>query len=129
MNGQPADLATLRRGDLVIVRLDLDPLERTLRDIIVEELLPAGLEIENAQMAKAGTLPWIKPDEADWVLHREVRDDRLLLFSKDFSEKKRFHYAARVVSPGEFVLPQVTASAMYEPDTFSRHGLGRLTVK
>lgn len=129
MDGQPADLATLRRGDLVIVRLDLDPLERTLRDIIVEELLPAGLEIENAQMAKAGTLPWIKPDEADWVLHREVRDDRLLLFSKDFSEKKRFHYAARVVSPGEFVLPQVTASAMYEPDTFSRHGLGRLTVK
>jgi len=129
MKGQPVDLAGLQRGDVVIVRLELDPLERILSDVVVEELLPAGLEIENAKMAAAGTLPWIKPNEDNWVLHREVRDDRLLLFSKTFYEKKHFHYAARVVSPGEFTLPQVRASAMYAPDIYSCHGFGRVTVK
>ena len=129
LQGAPVDPAALRRGDLVIVRLTLDPQERTLKDVVVEELLPAGLEIENAQMASAGTLPWIKSDEAEWVLHREVRDDRLLLFSKTLSQEQRFHYAARVVSPGEFVVPPVSAAAMYDPETFSRNGLGRVTVK
>jgi len=129
LQGVPVDSATLRRGDLVIVRLTLDPLERTLKDIVVEELLPAGLEIENARMASAGTLPWIKSDEAEWVLHREARDDRLLIFSKTISGVQRFHYAARVVSPGEFVVPSVSASAMYDPETFSRCGFGRVTVK
>lgn len=127
--GNPVDPATLRRGDLVIVRLTLDPLGRTLRDLVVEELLPAGLEIENAKMASAGTLPWIKRDEAEWVLHSEARDDRLLLFSKPIAEAQVFHYAVRAVSPGEFVVPPVTASAMYDPDTFSRHGLSRVVIK
>ena len=129
LQGAPVDPSALRRGDLVIVRLTLDPQERTLKDIVVAELLPAGLEIENARLAAAGTLPWIKPDEADWVLHREARDDRLLLFSKSVSEPQRFHYAARAVSPGEFVVPPVSAAAMYDPETFSRHGSGRVTVK
>jgi uncharacterized protein YfaS (alpha-2-macroglobulin family) len=127
--GAPVDPAALRRGDLLIVRLTLDPQGRELQDIVVEELLPAGLEIENAQMASAGTLPWIKRDEAEWVLHREARDDRLLLFSKPIAEAHTFHYAARAVSSGEFVVPPISAVAMYDPDTFSRHGLGRAVVK
>jgi len=129
LQGVPVDPKALRRGDLVIVRLTLEPLGQACKDVVVEDLLPAGLEIENAQMASAGTLPWIKADEAEWVLHREARDDRLLLFSKTFSAGQRFHYAARVVSPGEFVVPAVSAAAMYDPDTFSRHGFGRMTVK
>jgi uncharacterized protein YfaS (alpha-2-macroglobulin family) len=127
--GVPVDLTALRRGDLVIVRLTLEPLGQACKDVVVEDLLPAGLEIENAQMASAGTLSWIKADGAEWVLHREVRDDRLLLFSKTFSAEQRFYYAARVVSPGEFVVPAVSAAAMYDSDTFSRHGFGRMTVK
>jgi hypothetical protein len=129
MQGVPRDPKTLQRGDLVIVRLTLDPLGQTLRDVVVEDLLPAGLEIEHAQMAAAGTVPWIKANEAGWVLHRDVRDDRLLLFSKVLSEAECFHYAVRVVSPGAFLVPPVSAVAMYDPDTFSRHGLGRVTVK
>jgi len=129
LQGAPVNPASVRRGDLVIVRLTLDPLGRTIKDLVVEDLLPAGLEVENAQLAAAGTLPWIKSDEAEWVLHREVRDDRLLLFTRPVSDVQRFHYAARVVSPGEFVVPAVAASAMYDPGTFSRHGLGRVKVE
>jgi uncharacterized protein YfaS (alpha-2-macroglobulin family) len=126
--GMTVDPAELRRGDLVIVRLVLDPLGRTCKDVVVEELLPAGLEVESARMDTDESRPWIRKDESAWVLHREVRDDRLLLFSKAFSTIQCFHYAARVVSSGEFVVPAVSASAMYEPDFFSRHGVDRITV-
>ena len=60
---------------------------------------------------------------------RCLRDDRLLLFTKAFSEAQNFHYAARVVSPGEFTVPAVSAVAMYGPETFSRNGLTHATVK
>ena len=120
---------TLQRGDVVIVRLTLDPLGQERKDVVIDELVPACLEIENARLATTGGLTWIKDDEAEWVLHREVRDDRLLLFSRELSEKVVFHYAARVVSSGVFVVPPVSAAAMYDPATFSRNGLGRVTVK
>lgn len=128
-DGAPVDPAKLKRGDLVIVSLTLDTLGRPLQDVVVEELLPAGLEIESARLERSCAQPWLQADEADWVLHREARDDRLLLFSKRISGTCAFHYAARAVSPGEFVVPPIAASAMYDPDTFSRWGLGRVTVK
>ena len=129
VEGRPVDPAALRRGTLVIIRLTLDPLDGKQTSLVIEDLLPACFEIENSELAKAGTLPWVKTDEADWVLHREARDDRLLLFSKTVDGPQCFHYAARVVTPGEFVVPAVMASAMYAPDTLSRHGCGRVTVK
>ena len=127
--GAAIDPQTLQRGDVVIVRLTLDPLGQERKDVVIDELVPACLEIENARLATTGGLTWIKDDEAEWVLHREVRDDRLLLFSRELSEKVVFHYAARVVSSGVFVVPPVSAAAMYDPATFSRNGLGRVTVK
>ncbi len=127
--GLAVDPGAMQRGDVVIVRLTLDPLDQACTDIVIDELLPACLEIENAQLAKTGGLPWIKDDEAEWILHREVRDDRLLLFSKGLSARMCFHYAVRVVSPGDFIVPSVSATAMYDPQTFSRSGSGRMTVK
>lgn len=127
--GRPVDPASLRRGDLVIVGLTLDPLGRELKDVVIEELLPAGLEIENADAADAGTLPWLKRDEAEWVLHREARDDRLLIFAKPVGRAQTLHYAARAVSAGAFVAPPASAACMYDPDVFSRHGLSRVTVR
>ena len=129
VEGLPVDPATLSRGALVIIRLTLDPLGKSWNNLVVADLLPACLEIENSELAMAGTVSWIKPDEAEWVLHREMRDDRLLLFSKTVDAPQLFHYAARVVTPGTFTVPPVTVSAMYAPDTRSSHGGGHLTVK
>jgi len=126
--GERIDPAALHRGDLVVVRLTVDPVERTISDVVVEDLLPAGLEIESAQAAGAGAPDWIKREEADWVLHREARDDRLLLFAKPLSSPAVFHYVARAVSTGVFAIPPVAASAMYDPETYSRWGGGRVVI-
>jgi uncharacterized protein YfaS (alpha-2-macroglobulin family) len=70
-DGAPVDPAKLKRGDLVIVSLTLDTLGRPLQDVVVEELLPAGLEIESARLERSCAQPWLQADEAGWVLHRE----------------------------------------------------------
>ena len=129
LKGEPVAAGTLRRGDLVVVRLTVEPPEGGLDNVVVEDLLPACLEIETPDLSKAGTLAWVRPDSAAWVLHREARDDRLLLFSRRFSEPVCFYYAARVVTPGEFAVPAVTASAMAAPELLSRSGAGRVTVE
>jgi uncharacterized protein YfaS (alpha-2-macroglobulin family) len=94
---------------------------------VIEDLLPACLEIEHGEVARGGMFDWLKADEADWVLHREVRDDRLLLFTRE-TGRRVCHYAARVVTAGEFTVPPIVASDMYVPERISRHGGGRVVV-
>ena len=52
MNGQPLDLHNLRSGDLVLVHLALKAKER-VPDALVVDLLPAGLELENQNLAQS----------------------------------------------------------------------------
>ena len=126
--GQAIGTDRLNRGDLIIVEIALaTPDETAAPDTVIEDLLPACLEIEHGEVARGGMFDWMKADEADWVLHREVRDDRLLLFTRE-TGRRVCHYAARVVTAGEFTVPPITASDMYVPERFSRHGCGRVVV-
>ncbi len=126
--GEPIEMERLNRGDLVIVEIALETPEETgAPETIIEDLLPACLEIEHGEVARGKMFDWLEPDEADWVLHREVRDDRLLLFTRCTGERV-CHYAARVVSAGEFTIPPIVASDMYVPERISRHGGGRVVV-
>jgi hypothetical protein len=52
MNGQPLDLHNLRSGDLVLVHLALKAEDR-VPDALVVDLLPAGLELENQNLAQS----------------------------------------------------------------------------
>jgi uncharacterized protein YfaS (alpha-2-macroglobulin family) len=64
------------------------------------------------------------------VLYRDVRDDRLLLFTGWFPAGTRsYTYAARAVTAGRFRLPAVTAEAMYDPAMHSAHGQGELAIR
>ena len=67
-----------------------------------------------------------------WELRRDVRDDRVQIFSKRFEAKPgkavRAHYAVRVVSAGSFIMPGVTVEAMYAPEIRARESASRITV-
>ena len=122
------DPTTLKQGDLVIVRLTLDTLGRELDNVVIEDLLPAGLEIENANLATAQIVPWAK-EKTDWCLARDERDDRLLLFTGNVSGERMFYYTARVVTLGRFTVPAVTASCMYDPEIRSLSGRTKVEIK
>ena len=127
MNNRPLNVDNLAQGGLVIVRLTLDTGGRNLDQVVVEELLPAGWEIENPNLATAQQFSWIT-EKSDWCRARELRDDRLLLFTGALSGTHTFYYAVRAVTPGDFVYPPVTAACMYETEIRSVQGGRRVTV-
>ena len=52
MNGQPLDVRSLRSGELVLVHLALKA-STAVPDALVVDLLPAGLELENQNLAQS----------------------------------------------------------------------------
>ena len=135
-DGTEADLNALARGDLVIVELALTPEEnREYSDLVVEDLLPACFEPDTAPVTNAA-YDWIdsKENAVKWELRRDIRDDRVLVFSKKFklasgaSKVVRAHYAVRVVSAGTFILPGVSVEAMYAPEIRARERARQITV-
>ena len=129
LDGKPVTATnTLTRGDLLVVKLSVNVGQRTVDDLVLEDLLPACLEIECADLRKAGTLPWIVIPSTDWVLHQEARDDRMLVFGKAISGEQEFFYSARVVSAGRFTVPATVASRMYAPEFVARTEAGQVTV-
>ena len=62
-------------------------------------------------------------------MHREVRDDRLVLFAQPFSGRRVFRYSAQAVSSGDFALPPLQASEMYRPARNGRTAPARLVVE
>ena len=113
--GNPVDSAKQTQGELIVVRLTVDTKGRRLDQLVIEDLLPAGWEIENPNLATSQQLEWIKQKEEP-DRHREARDDRMLIFTGSIQGQATFHYAVRATTPGTYALPPVTVSGMYEPE-------------
>ena len=113
--GNPIDITKIKQNDLVVGKITLQPNGHNYDNIAIEDLLPAGLEIENPNLDTTQALPWLK-EKSEWCVRRDIRDDRLLLFTKSFSKQSTFYYLARAVTPGKFLVPPVSAECMYEPD-------------
>ena len=133
-DGTDADMGALARGDLVLVELTLrTEAGREYSDLVVEELLPACFEPDSAPVTKEA-YAWIgsQADVLPWELRRDVRDDRVLIFSKKFKAQAgkvtRARYAVRVVSAGEFILPGTSVEAMYAPELRARERAMRVKV-
>lgn len=117
-----------RQGELVVVEWTLEA-DRFTDNIVVEDLLPAGLEVENAQLKTALVVPWAKEKSSLPLRHLETRDDRVLGFVGEFSGTKKFYYTVRAVSKGSFDYPAIKASCMYDSGISSINGRGHVSVK
>ena len=121
-----------RVGDVVNVRLKLTTTE-DLWYVIIEDLLPAGLEGLNERLAtesdrKPGgepVMPW-----RWWGYERkEVRDDRVSFFATRLpAGEHTFEYAARAITPGTFSARPAEAYAMYRPEVWGRSGAEQVTI-
>jgi hypothetical protein len=118
----------------VVVRIEVsaDPPLAPLDNVVIEDLLPAGFEVENPSFEVANQAPWLG-ERRNWLIHREVRDDRLVLFPYPVSgtpgAPQTWHYTVRAVTPGRYVVPPLRAEAMYDPSIRSTHGRGEIEVK
>ncbi len=128
-NGKPVkNLNQVKLNDLIVVRISLVNLQRNeVENIVISDLLPAGIEIENPRIAAMPELSWIK--DSSVPEHMDIRDDRIHYFTSISSEPKNFYYLARAVSTGQFIMGPVSADAMYDGSYHSYHGAGKLVVQ
>jgi uncharacterized protein YfaS (alpha-2-macroglobulin family) len=120
-DGNPVDLARVTQGQVIFCRLGLSSSKGTIRDVVISDLVPAGLEIENPRLVGTGQPSWIRTSGPNRVVimpieHLDVRDDRLLLFTTARPNQEVYFYGLRAVTAGTFVHPPVRAEAMYDPD-------------
>ena len=128
-DGHPLPHGPVSQGQLLVVELGLDTMGRQLDQLVIEDLLPAGLEPENSNLKTSEDLPWVRKQTQAPVRHREMRDDRVLIFPGAFTGKRSVYYLARAVTPGTYVWPAASVSCMYDPGIRSVHGAGTLEVK
>jgi len=127
--GKPLDLQNVELGSQVIARITITALNKTLQNVVVNDMLPAGFEVENPRLANTPEMSWIPKTESSFT-YRDIRDDRLLLFM-DLSENKpkTFHYSLRAISTGEFKIPAISAECMYNPLIAGAASSGVMTIK
>jgi uncharacterized protein YfaS (alpha-2-macroglobulin family) len=139
MAGAPAD-TSLKQNERVIIEISGALPNNLYHQMGVIDLLPAGLEIEQALTPEDAKLyPFLGKLSATSMTDK--RDDRFIAaFSvgaryrprnpKGPEPQPEFHiaYVARAVTPGRFVLPAATAEDMYAPAIAARTAMGTLSV-
>ena len=102
---------------------------RVLSDLVVEDLFAGAFEPVHSELDPS---VWGKRGGSNaWVMRKDARDDRMLVFSKKFTLEQgkavQFRYPVRVVSAGDFILPGPAVEAMYQPTLRSHRAAERLS--
>jgi len=126
--GEPIDPANVPLGTRVVARITAQARDKTLYNAVINDLIPAGFEIENPRLKTSPALSWIK-DSRLKIDNVDIRDDRLLIFANLYhSNALEFYYSLRAVSAGEFQVPPIAAECMYNPLIAGAASSGRLTI-
>ena len=131
--GKPLAVNRVRSGDLVQVELSISS-NTPLEYVAIDDLLPAGLEIENPRLKTTASEVVEQPRDgrpanffSDSRL--DMRDDRLVLIGNlTGAGKGTYVYTARAVTPGTFALPPAHAECMYDTATNSLSAGGTFEV-
>jgi uncharacterized protein YfaS (alpha-2-macroglobulin family) len=127
-NGLPLEGDSVRQGDLVIMRTRVRSTSGPVDNVVVQSLLPAGLEVENPRLATTERLDWME-EGATLEGHQDLRDDRILVFTAlDGNGWKTRFSVLRAVTPGHFALPPAQVEAMYHPALRAGGAMGTVTV-
>ncbi|HEY2344577.1 MAG TPA: alpha-2-macroglobulin [Xanthomonadaceae bacterium] len=120
----------LKEGDALIVGLKIES-KRYAPDALIEDLLPAGVEIENFNLGDSKQWADVVVDgiklanreEAAEVKHEEFRDDRYVA-AVDLRNGRDAHvfYLVRAVTPGTYAVPPPMVQDMYRPEI---RGIGK----
>ncbi|HEM8610356.1 TPA: alpha-2-macroglobulin family protein [Citrobacter amalonaticus] len=123
-DGQSKSLDSLRSGELVLVWLEVKA-SQDVPDALVVDLLPAGLELENQNLANGSASLQDSGSEVQNQLnqmqqadiqHVEFRDDRFVAaVAVNSGQPVTLVYLARAVTPGTYQVPMPMVESMYVP--------------
>ena len=121
-----------KQNERYVVVLKVNQLNNWASRVLVNDLLPAGFEIDNPRLVNSADLtnfPWLAQTEA---AHLEFRDDRFVAaFNRDQSADSSFTlaYVVRAVTPGTYAHPAASVEDMYRPEFSARTASGVMEVK
>jgi hypothetical protein len=129
MDGTEVSLDRVATGTRLVAVLSIDPAEKGEARLMVNDPLPAGLEIDNPNLLKSGdisSLDWLETAPAETA---EFRSDRFLAAVNWRSDTSfRLAYIVRAVSPGRYHHPAATVEDMYRPRYRARSATGAMSV-
>ena len=129
MDGAPAE-GSWQIGERRVIVMDVTPFEEVGARLIIDDPLPAGLEIDNPNLLRSGdirALDWLEPAAAE---HAEFRTDRFVAaINHRSSAPFQLAYIARAVSPGTFHHPAALVEDMYRPEYRAITDTGRMEVR
>ena len=123
-DGKSKSLSALKSGELVLVWLEVKA-SQSVPDALVVDLLPAGLELENQNLASSSASLQESASEVQNLLnqmqqadiqHMEFRDDRFVAaVAVNEGQPVTLVYLARAVTPGSYQVPMSQVESMYVP--------------
>jgi uncharacterized protein YfaS (alpha-2-macroglobulin family) len=123
----PADPAALKQGENYLLTVEIT-CDQAYENVILADLLPGGLEIENPRLDGGALAVWKKSDGI-MPSFLEMRDDRLVAaFDRLERGTHKFYYAVRAVTSGTFQYPGGNAECMYEVKFNGRTAAGSVTI-
>ncbi len=129
MDGAPASLDGVASGTRLVAVLTVTPFEEAEARLIIDDPLPAGLEIDNPNLISSGdvrSLDWL---ETTYAEHSEFRADRFIA-AVEGSHNKAFNlaYIVRAIAPGQYHHPAATVEDMYRREYRAHTDTGQMTV-
>jgi len=113
-------------GDLMLVQVRVSPINSYRRpDLMLIDLLPAGLELENQNLNASVKLDELMIDghnikywqQESRIQHEEFRDDRYVAaFDSAYYDSTNIFYLVRAVTPGNYQVPAPLVEDMYDPE-------------
>ena len=132
LEGRRVDPSGIRQGERMLVVVTVRSTGKRAARLIVNDPLPAGFEIDNPNLVRAGDVAGI-----DWLglveapAHKEFRADRFVAaVDRGNKDPQQFQiaYLVRAVSPGVFTHPAASVEDMYRPERRARTGSGTVEV-
>ena len=121
-------LEEITSGELIVVALSLKA-STSVNDALVVDLLPAGLELENQNLAEAARLPAASGEvrrllarHGEHTLAHEgfMADRYVTQLALQPNQQVELAYLARAVTPGTYRVPPPLVESMYRPSLQGR---------
>ncbi|MCO5084642.1 MAG: alpha-2-macroglobulin family protein [Rhizobiaceae bacterium] len=131
LDGKQANITEAKQNERYVVVVEATNSNRWQSRVLIQDLLPAGFEIDNPGLVSSADLSnfsWLPETSA---AHLEFRDDRFVAaFDPDqASGSMTLAYVVRAVTPGVYVHPAAYVEDMYRPQFSARTATGMMEVK
>ncbi|KAA8610737.1 alpha-2-macroglobulin family protein [Salipiger aestuarii] len=129
MAGAPVD-GPVAQGDRLVTVLTVRPADDRHARLMIDDALPAGFEIDNPSLLRAGdirALDWLQTSDVE---NAEFRAERFMAaVTRAGADPIRLAYIVRAVSVGTFHHPAALAFDMYRPEYRATTASGTLEIR